>query len=161
MSKIDELALVLDESQERHFTKWPIMGVPVWANPSPVATSYAGEINNMKNWIQQRMTWLDTNIPGTCTLSSIAQPGNDKSLVKVYPNPFNHNFTIQYELTQPGNVNLEIQDLTGRIIHSSTENYSSSGNVEMEVKNLDVPAGIYILKMVMNGSTYTRKIVAQ
>ncbi len=58
---IDAKALELDESQERNFEKWDILGTYVWPNPATPAT-YEEEINNLKNWISQRLNWMDAEI---------------------------------------------------------------------------------------------------
>lgn len=56
---VDSMANVLSEAQARNFTKWPILGTYVWPNPGPLPTTYVGEVNKMKTWIEQRMAWLD------------------------------------------------------------------------------------------------------
>uniref|UniRef100_UPI002027D059 CotH kinase family protein n=1 Tax=Caballeronia sp. INDeC2 TaxID=2921747 RepID=UPI002027D059 len=60
---IDGSAAALQESgaEQRNFTRWPILDVQVW--PNPVATgSYQGEIDYMKNWLMQRIAWLNENL---------------------------------------------------------------------------------------------------
>ncbi|MFZ4400138.1 MAG: CotH kinase family protein [Bacteroidales bacterium] len=86
-SYIDSTANLLNEAQSRHFIKWPILGVYTWPNPTPYATTYAGEITAMKNWIQSRMTWLDANMPGTLNYP-LVNLGND---TLVCPGQFNLN----------------------------------------------------------------------
>ncbi|MEI8203110.1 MAG: T9SS type A sorting domain-containing protein, partial [Bacteroidota bacterium] len=61
---IDTTVSLLSEAQVRHFTKWPILGVYTWPNPSPIPTSFAGEISALKAWIQARLSWMDANMPG-------------------------------------------------------------------------------------------------
>lgn len=63
---VDSAAAYLNESKDWNFTVWPILGTYVWPNPSPQPTTYAGEIQNLKNWITIRMAWLDANMPGNC-----------------------------------------------------------------------------------------------
>ncbi len=58
---IDAKALELDESQMRNFERWPILGTYVWPNPF-VPSTYQGEINNLKNWMQSRIDWMDFQI---------------------------------------------------------------------------------------------------
>ncbi|MGK0391145.1 MAG: subtilisin-like proprotein convertase family protein [Maribacter sp.] len=58
---IDSMALVLDESQTRNFDRWDILGDYVWPNPSTPDT-YQGEIDNLKDWITNRLTWMDNSI---------------------------------------------------------------------------------------------------
>ncbi len=63
-SFIDSTASILSEAQNRHFAKWQILGVYTWPNPTPYASTYAGEITTMKNWIQNRLNWIDANLSG-------------------------------------------------------------------------------------------------
>jgi hypothetical protein len=57
--KIDSMASLLHESQARNFKNWPTLGIYVWPNPGPLPTTYEGEIDKLKNWITQRLAWLD------------------------------------------------------------------------------------------------------
>lgn len=58
LARIDELARLLNESQERNFAKWEIMGRHVTPNYH-VADSFPEEIEWMKNWITNRLTWIE------------------------------------------------------------------------------------------------------
>ena len=71
---IDSLANVLDESQKRNFTVWPILGVYVWPNPWPYPQTYSEEIAVLSDWIHNRLAWLDENLPGTCYTVGTGQP---------------------------------------------------------------------------------------
>ncbi|MFZ7144934.1 MAG: CotH kinase family protein [Bacteroidota bacterium] len=74
-SVIDSITTLIDESKEWNFNKWPILGTYVWPNPSPQPSTYAGEIQNLKNWMSRRLSWLDANMPGkcNCTLNIVQQ----------------------------------------------------------------------------------------
>lgn len=63
---IDSITTVINESKDWNFTVWPILGQYVWPNPSPYPATYAGEIQNLKNWVTRRLAWLDANLPGRC-----------------------------------------------------------------------------------------------
>ncbi len=56
---MDSMAAVIQEAQVRNFNYWPILGVYVWPNPGALPTTYAGEVQKMKNWIADRLNWLD------------------------------------------------------------------------------------------------------
>lgn len=58
-SAIDSMAAVLAEAQERNFDYWPILGVYVWPNPGNLPDTYTGEVQKMKDWIAERLDWLD------------------------------------------------------------------------------------------------------
>ena len=57
-ARVDELALLLDEAQARNHQKWPILGRQVWPNHF-VGRTYNDEVQYMKSWFEQRLTWID------------------------------------------------------------------------------------------------------
>ena len=59
---IDSLALYLNDAQQRNFQRWNILGSYVWPNYY-VGNSYEDEIYFLKNWISDRLIWMDNNIP--------------------------------------------------------------------------------------------------
>jgi hypothetical protein len=59
LARVDEMAAQLSEAQARNFRRWPIMGRRV--NPNDfVGDSYEEEIQWMKQWIQKRLSWIDS-----------------------------------------------------------------------------------------------------
>ena len=63
MTRIDSIALLLNESQQRHYTYWPILGTYVWPNYF-VGNTYQEEVEYLKSWITERLNWMDVNMPG-------------------------------------------------------------------------------------------------
>ena len=49
----------LEKSQQKNFEIWPILGQYVWPNPVYYDTHHE-EVEHLKDWIEQRMTWLKT-----------------------------------------------------------------------------------------------------
>ena len=69
LQDIDDTAALLNEAQARNFDRWRILGVHVWPNPDTVDPTYKavfhtyeGEINWMRNWLEQRLDWMDSQI---------------------------------------------------------------------------------------------------
>ena len=56
---IDSMANILQEAHTRNFNYWPILGTYVWPNPGPLPDTYNGEIQKLKDWIEERTAWLD------------------------------------------------------------------------------------------------------
>lgn len=56
----------LDAAQKRHFSKWKILGTNPGGFNAYVASSYPDEMNRLKNWIRNRLIWMDANLPGRC-----------------------------------------------------------------------------------------------
>jgi len=55
---IDENATYLQWAQAENDKKWNLIGNWVWPNPV-VLESYQAEVNHLKSWYTQRMSWLD------------------------------------------------------------------------------------------------------
>jgi hypothetical protein len=55
---IDAYAALLEKSQLNNFGRWPILGVYVWPNPV-IPGTYQGEVEQLKNWLRQRIAWMD------------------------------------------------------------------------------------------------------
>ncbi len=58
---IDAYADTLNEAQERNFQRWPILGQYVWPNYF-IGQTYEAEIQFLKDWIEDRLNWLDSQL---------------------------------------------------------------------------------------------------
>ncbi|MGB0495174.1 MAG: CotH kinase family protein, partial [Kangiellaceae bacterium] len=59
LNKIEEHAESLKWAQLENDNKWQTIGVYVWPNPV-VFNSYDEEVEHLKSWYNQRMTWLES-----------------------------------------------------------------------------------------------------
>jgi hypothetical protein len=59
LGRVDEMAALLNEAQARNFRRWPVLGRRVHPNDF-VGDSYEEEIQWMKQWIQKRLAWIDS-----------------------------------------------------------------------------------------------------
>lgn len=57
--KIDAYANKLNLAQQENDAKWNTLGRYVWPNPM-VFDTYSEEVEHLKTWYSQRMTWLDS-----------------------------------------------------------------------------------------------------
>lgn len=74
LGRIDEYALLLDEAQARNFDRWRILGSYIWPNWF-IADTFEQEIFWMKDWLADRLIWMDSQIG-----SEYAAPGPTLSL---------------------------------------------------------------------------------
>jgi hypothetical protein len=58
-SFIDERALYLAAAQTKNFKKWDIKEYTA-VSKNPMPGTYQGEVNALKTWLSQRITWLNT-----------------------------------------------------------------------------------------------------
>ncbi len=64
---VDSLDDLLAEAQVRNFARWGTLGEYVWPNYY-IGDSYFEEINILRNWMTERLEWIDGNILGECTM---------------------------------------------------------------------------------------------
>ncbi len=129
-SFIDSLSSMVSEPQNRHYTRWPILGINVGTpEVGNQPTSYSGEIIKFKSWINERLIWLDANMPGNCPNVSVSE--NKKTYVVTYPNPSSDIVNIYSEALLK---NIKLFDNVGRLIFKKENIYSK--NFQMNVSDL-------------------------
>jgi hypothetical protein len=154
-NKIDSIAAVLNAAQQRNYTRWPILGTYVWPNQF-VGATYADELNFLKTWIQQRLDWMDANLPGECNLITAVRPENG---VRIYPNPFTE--TLIVEVDNPLTVtSFEVLDVTGRVV------FQESFHQQMEWSAVNQSAsrmakGVYVVRVTQADTVTVQRVVVQ
>ncbi len=84
--------------------------------------------------------------------------------VKNYPNPFNPDTTIEFELPQESDVTLEIFNIKGQKVRKLYDCYSAPGIYSLYWNGKDdngrqLPSGIYLYKLVTEYEVVTRKMM--
>ncbi len=96
-SLIDSLNRNVTESQERNFTKWPILDKYVWPN-NFVGGTFISEINYLKNWLSQRIIWLD----GYFKYDKTVPIDQEKNIgFALYPNPAHDYLYLRNRFDKP------------------------------------------------------------
>lgn len=113
---IDSIGNRVQFAQERHFKKWPILGM---SGPAPevnaIATTYAAELDTLKHWIATRIQWLDANLPGHCIV--IPTGTSSQALLqdfRFYPNPSEGLVHFEGRLLSSSGCVMTICDMTGK-----------------------------------------------
>lgn len=79
--------------------------------------------------------------------------------LKCYPNPFNANIIIEYQLSENSDVFLAIYDLAGREIKRLVNSYLTEGSYEIKFNNSNHPSGIYFVKMQIKQEILISKLI--
>ena len=58
---IDNRVLYLKNVRQNNFQKWPILSVQTTPRRN-LPGSYQGEVNLMKEWLQNRYAWMDARL---------------------------------------------------------------------------------------------------
>ena len=96
----------------------------------------------------------DINITG---VTGVADPAGIRYGFEVYPNPARERVSIRLETGQASDIVCTISDLTGRQIQRRLFQ-NRVGEIREEI-TADVPAGVYLLRVELNGEAITRRIV--
>lgn len=143
---VDSIALVLNESQERNFVRWPILGVYVWPNPQPIPTTYAGEIQALKSYLQTRLNWLDQNMPGNCNATQLDEYPIPANGIKIQPNPATDKVLIETSQFFSNQLKISIFDLTGKMVaqFEGTRVQKSSHSYQLDIEKLN--EGVWMVR---------------
>ena len=75
---IDRWAAELEQSQRLNFLRWPVMNQKVQKNPV-VWGSYKAEVDNVKNFLKERLVWMDKKLGYTYHPSGVSTLRLDKT----------------------------------------------------------------------------------
>jgi parallel beta-helix repeat protein len=81
------------------------------------------------------------------------------SLMQNYPNPFNPATTIKYYLPTSTHITLEVFDILGSKVSTLAEGYTTAGEHTVQMNNDNLPAGVYLYRLVTEYTTQTRKMI--
>lgn len=70
-------------------------------------------------------------------------------MMRVYPNPFEDSFTLEYSQWLEGEVRMEIRDVTGRLVREYSGE-SGAGSHTREISGKTLAAGVYALTLVQD-----------
>lgn len=62
---IDSITDYLGTAIERNYQKWPILGTYIWPNYDWENNNYEDEVDWVRSWLMNRITWMDANLTGT------------------------------------------------------------------------------------------------
>lgn len=151
---IDSIANVLDDAQERNFEKFKILNRSIWPN-AYVGRSYENEVNYLKNWVSDRIDWLDRmydRIQPSFYRTDIAELDFSNHEVLLYPNPFINQINIKLRLESNDQIAVELLDLTGRNIYKNTWNGQAGINeLTIFADELAAKNAVYFIRLSVNG----------
>jgi rhamnogalacturonan endolyase len=80
-----------------------------------------------------------------------------------YPNPFNAETVISFDLPEACNVRINVYDIRGRIVKSLTNSKYKSGRYQVRFDGIDFASGVYLVQSEMTTPTrshlFTQKIL--
>jgi hypothetical protein len=164
MGLIDSLVNFIYDARIRNYEVWPVIDKQLFGDQLSVSTSYENDTSKMKNWLRARLKWMDANVNALSVVPSSVNPlsaGNINSF-ETYPNPFTTQLTIDMNIVNESNFEVNITDMTGRT-ESLTRNLKlHNGFYRLKLNSKDISglhSGVYILTINENGTkVYQEKV---
>ncbi|MBN1212791.1 MAG: T9SS type A sorting domain-containing protein [candidate division Zixibacteria bacterium] len=80
-------------------------------------------------------------------------------LYQNYPNPFNPTTTFAFNLASLSHVNLQIYDITGRLVDERDLGSLSAGNHQVEFNAGGLASGVYLYRLATETTSQTKKMI--
>lgn len=112
---VDSLNTDISSAVDRNFDRWNVLGNYLWPNYR-VFDTHAEEINYLKDWLEDRLEWMDQNIPLLkLDTTFVYTPSQAIINPKYYPNPFSDILQIQFQTEDHFPfIDIRITDFMGR-----------------------------------------------
>jgi hypothetical protein len=118
--------------------------------------------NQLSSTVYYRLKMTDEN--GNYSYSNVIQLQCSASglNVDVYPNPIHHELKVRISLASADNIQIQVVDMQGRIVHMQSK-YVSAGTNEISIDTQRWPAQMYTVKVTASNSDVliTKNVVKQ
>ena len=159
MAIIDSITILLSESEERNFERWDILDEYIWPN-AYVGGSYENEISYLKNWIINRLNWMDEELDFIDDVSEKGKPvANNYYLFQNYSNPFNPSTMIKYKIPESGLVTIKVYDALGREIATLVNEEKPVGSYEIKFDGSNLSSGVYFYRLNFDSFISIKKMI--
>lgn len=146
---IDSLSFSLASAQSRNFEQWPVLDEYVWPNYY-VGGSYEAEIMYLKNWVTNRLQWMDKYYTQLFSFFPSIPSG---SVYHIYPNPVKDWMTLEYYLSTIEPVQLRIYAATGDLIMETQISDSSLGYNTAYLNLESLSSGVYFIQLMRDSKS--------
>ncbi len=152
MQFIDDNVAFMGTAIDRNFERWSILGNYIWPN-SFVGQDYTEEISFLKDWLSDRLSWLDDNMKGNCAEFVSLSEDLPTSSLNIFPNPSRGVVLLDWNYSEP--ILLEIYDMNNRRV--SLMHIPAFSNSEINLS--DLKSGIYsaLFRLKSNQKLVTAK----
>ena len=164
-SYIDSVSAVLEEAQVRNFNRWPVLGEWVWPNVF-VGETFREEVDYLKNFIYERIKWVDENIESMDVNYEPEDPEEpldpeeppyipDEKLpgdfiLRAFPNPFAGTTTLFYKNLYNTHNSISIYNILGNKVRHIVNRNQALGEYNVTWNGADnygnrVANGMYFI----------------
>ncbi|MEX2369537.1 MAG: CotH kinase family protein [Bacteroidales bacterium] len=152
--KIDSIVNYLSNAQVRHFEQWDILNDQSGDPDAHVPDSYADEIDYLKDWILQRITWLDNNMTKfkRDEIPSYSVAESTSLFFRVFPIPASDQ--VYLESNEPIH-KIEVLTTAGKVLFADDIGGKRACTINIQSLN----PGIYLVRITIQNQVHIRKII--
>ncbi|HYX08857.1 MAG TPA: S8 family serine peptidase [Bacteroidales bacterium] len=93
-------------------------------------------------------------------LQFIREYKNDSSFIRVFPNPFTNNLTLEFQSGDYAETYIQIYNIKGQVIYTDKKNIKRHTLIHLDVREVKhLAAGIYLLKITNGDQVHQVKLV--
>ncbi|MEL6590928.1 MAG: CotH kinase family protein [Bacteroidota bacterium] len=161
---IDRMVTEIGPAANRNFSRWGTLGQYVWPNYY-VGDTYLQEINYLKNWVRERLRWIDENIDDISY--QVDGAFSYGSTVYAYPNPFSDRLNLNMQFNSVGTVQMFVRNAKGQQVFATDLEVPRATFWSWEWDGHDqdgnpLPSGLYFLSLQRNDKILQiRKLIKQ
>lgn len=101
----------------------------------------------------------NTEIETQTRTRSIEPVVADVSTIKCFPNPAVNQTTVKYDVTNAGNIIIEVRDETGKLVNTLVKEFKEEGTYTVELSTLDLKSSIYFITIIDEVGINTDKLI--
>jgi hypothetical protein len=121
-----------------------------------------GHGNNVNAWNSYTEVKIQTSAGVRAQqIETLHEVMTAQTTLNSYPNPFHETSTIRFSLEKAGHARLEVLDITGKQVALVVNGNLPAGSHQRNLPSKQMPAGVYMLKLVHNGKTITKKLLKE
>lgn len=153
---VDSTTTLVTEARTRNFVKWPVIGVYVWPN-GYVGPTYQKEVDYLKDWITQRLSWMDAAIESF----GVAPLATEPNALRLGPNPSVGDIVVTLPVPVSTDVALTLTDMQGRLLHQVQWPNQPVGTFErtLSADHFTRGPGTYLLTVTTQNGPVSKVIV--
>lgn len=84
---------------------------------------------------------------------------DDMVMISCYPNPTQNEVRIQYYIYKPTDVNIQLTDMSGKVIYTHNTKHNDYGLFNDEADMRLLAKGVYLMSVTAGGKIYSKRVV--
>lgn len=160
MAVISDFENELKQPQKRNFERWPILGQYVWPSPAPIASSWEGEVEELRQWLKNRLDWLDNNLPKPMALLP-SEPTQEMEITAL-PNPFLDEVSVKITVPKSMQATIYVRDALGRIISEKSAALTEGTTIiSLDFRDKVQVNNVFLVELYLDNQRIVKKLIRQ